>query len=425
MKINVNSFLEKSFAFLLVITMQTVYMKLYNSNLDLLLSVLLVFVGLLMIYKSKIHINPRLFLWLGVSILLFIFLLICHIVFENSNINYSATFLIAVSCIVLFTICIVYFSGGIKVVNRFFINIANAICFVTYITLFLYVFGQVLHIIKPTSTNVLISWGGVKTTTTYFYLLFTAQGSAYHSFSNGRFTGIYVEAPMCAFMLCVALIITLYVNQSKLNIFRTAIIGFGIYVTASTTGYIVALLALGGYIFLQKPKSKKLKLLKYVFCLAALSVIIYLIINIYQNKLVADVRSVAVRSSNMSEAIANFSKSPLYGYGFKSDTSGVTSGNTSVFSQVVQDGGILFLCWYFVPMVMSFIKFIKKKCWKWMFAEILYFILLYVTSVTYTSFSIAMVAVFLALAGMRFNGTIKNKSNDAFTTKNKLLAVRY
>ena len=382
----------KLFACLLVLTMQTVYVKLSGAPWDIVLNFLLLCTGLVLVCDSNIIISKYTLYIICISIALFMLIPLCHMFFLNgTSVNYSALILITMMCTVLFTICVIYISSvGIK---RFLDEIADVIVFFTTTSLFLYFVGQVFHIIKPTNV-VSFEWGGRQTTNSYFYLLFTPQAqTAYHSFKNGRFTGIFTEAPMCAFVLCAALIIILFVSDRTVCLSSVVILCIGIYATVSTTGYIVALLSLGAYVFMLKPASKQMQYARILLSSILFVVLLYVVFSLYQEKTHADVGSVSIRSNNYENAILNFYASPIYGLGFKSDAIGVTGGNTSVYSSVLQQGGLLFACWYFTPMLLSILKAIRIGVWRYAIALTLYAVLMYATVVTYTGFSIAIVAV--------------------------------
>lgn len=392
--------LEKIFALLLVLTMQTIYVKFYNSAWDIILNALLVFVGLMLVLKNGVlHISTRLLQRILTAWGVFLLIPICHVLFLGKlEINYYALLMITVMCTLLFTICIVYFSEGENRIKLFLDNLSDAVYSITIISLFLYFSGQVFHLIKPTNT-VTIMWGGMRTTQSYFNLLFTPQAyGGYHSFQNGRFTGIFTEAPMCSFMLCVALLIMLFVSDRKVKLLRVGVICIAIYATVSATGYIIATMAVSSYFLLQKARSKVFRILKILLSGFIVSGVVFFVMVLYKQKMSSDVLSVTVRSDNFERAVRYFLNSPIFGYGFKSDSMAVTGGDTSVFSQVLQQGGIIFAVWYFLPILKVLIRFVNNKEWKYVVAVVLYVTMLYVTVVTYTGLSITFVAMFFAIA---------------------------
>ena len=396
------SHIERVFAWLTILTMQTVYMKISNSIVDLLLSGALVVVGVLMISEDgKVRYKFLVVKNLLINILTFLSIPMMQILFVTHEFNYNAMLLIVVLCTVLFSVGVLYFSQNKDSIENYLENFTDAVCFITVCSLILYLTGQVFHMIAPTS-KVTIDWGGRISVDSYFWLLFTPQAhSGYHSFRAGRFTGIFTEAPMCSFVLCCALIQILFVSKKKIIYWKFAVLLIAIYVSVSTTGYIIATAAIALYILQKKSRSVFLRKLKIVAIPFALGISCFVVYRLYTQKALLDVASVRIRDQNFNNAMQHFLRSPLWGNGFKSDTVGSTGGDTSVLSQVLQNGGILFAIWYFSPIIVVLRRYIKEKNWNYSIAILLYIAMLYVTVVTYTPLSILIVSLFFVLMQRR------------------------
>lgn len=118
---------------------------------------------------------------------------------------------------------------------------------------------------------------------------------------------------------------------------------------------------------------------------------------------------------NLQNAMSSFLDSPIFGNGFKSDTVGVTTGDTSVITQVLQQGGVLFALWYFVPIVVAIQHFIIDKNINFASAILLYVLMLFVTTMTYTGLSVVVVAIFLVISSgllttNKLLGTMQDKT---------------
>lgn len=392
-----HSLLRKLFSLLLVLTMQTCYVKMTSFPLSLLLNgcLMLTCFGCLLVERNA-PIPRSLLGWTGAWWLLFLSIPACHLIFlPKAAVNYSAMLLITVMCTVLFALCVCYVS--ITGVGRMLDDLSDAITLITSITLLLYFAGQVFNVIRPTGT-VTISWGGTRTVKTYFYLLFVAQGAPYHEFAHGRFTGIFTEAPMCAFMCCTALIIILLISKRRVNWFRVAILLVGVYSTASAMGYIAAIAFIAVYFCLKVAKKRHMRGARILLIASVISVVAIVVLMMYGDKMATDTVSISTRSANFSGAIADFIDSPIYGHGFKSDTLGVTGGNTSVYSNLIQQGGALFLIWYMMPFLLCIFRFIGEKRWRYLAAMALYLMLMYAAVVTYTALSIAVVSACFSVA---------------------------
>lgn len=389
--------LVRAYAVLLVLTMQTVYVKLVTIRLDIILNALLLIVGVLIILKNRNirysrHVLGVVALW----VILFVSIPLAHLVFlNNQGINLPGLMLVTVLCsaVLVISTCVLLLRGII----RFLEDVSCVIFWLTAVTLVLYFIGQVFHLVHPTGT-VTINWGGVRSIDSYFYLVFVPQGLPYHSFENGRFSGIFAEAPMCAFMLCFALIVMLFVSRKQIKPFRIAILIAAVYATASTTGYIVALFSVGMYAMQKLMLNTRLRGLRFLLIGIIVPALVLIALAMYGDKLELDVGSVSVRSSNFAGALADFAESPIFGHGFKSDSIGLTGGNTSVYSNVIQQGGLLFAVWYFLPIAIALFRFAEMGKWRLCVAVVLYLVLLYSTVVTYTALSVTMIACFLVIA---------------------------
>lgn len=379
------------FAFLLIITMQTVYVKLYNTPWELIANATLIVVAIILVAgEGRLYVDSMTIKVICVQAIIFTLIPVLQMLFLKS-VNLPAMLMISALCIVLFSVVVIYIRKlGIK---SFLDNLAYLIYLITVLSFPIYIFGQVLHVIRP-SGSVVIEWGGVYAIDNYYFLLFVPQGASYHEFVAGRFCGIFAEAPMCAYMISVALIIMLFISDKKVRYSRIVFLCLAVIFTASTTGWIVCVLCIGFHFVFARTKTKLFSATRLILMPAMFVTAITIVFSLFHRKHLADVGSVSVRNDNFANAIRDFIDSPLFGLGFKSDTIGVTQGNTSVISNVIQQGGILFFVWYFAPIFLAVTILIANRKWKYLVAVGLYGMLLYATVVTYTAFSISLIAVF-------------------------------
>jgi hypothetical protein len=88
-------------------------------------------------------------------------------------------------------------------------------------------------------------------------------------------------------------------------------------------------------------------------------------------------------------------KSPIVGVGFKVfNYQELSLGHTSVFTQVISDGGILFGLYYFTSLIRYGIQSILTKKIKEVFFLVCYVLLISSTTVTYLPLTVAMIAIF-------------------------------
>lgn len=383
--------LQRLFALLTVLSMQTVYIKQVGKNFELYFIVLntLVLLSLIFFKSDQINISKRIFQIMLFSNIMF-FCVLGYRLFVSMNTNISASIMITLLITIFFDLALVYFTTQENAVS-FFLKDTSVIIFVlALVSLFFFTFGQNLSIIKP-NRSVMIAWGGNQDVLSWFGIHFNAQGTSYNGFTHGRNTGIFVEAPQYAFLLCYALIIELFMNK-KTSIIKTFILLLTIYSTVSTTGIMIMIISLGIRFVIYRPKTRLLKYLKSAIIPFLVLFLILTVFSIYKEKTTFGY-SYAIRSNNNKLAWINFLKSPIIGMGFKSDVLGISGGNTSTLTQSLQEGGLLFFSFYFFPFLKSFLIFCKRKQLLQGIFVGLYFTLLIPTVVTYTQFSIVMVAI--------------------------------
>lgn len=243
---------------------------------------------------------------------------------------------------------------------------------------------------------VLINWGGPAYVDNWMFLHFNPQGMPFMSFTYGRNTGIFVEAPQYAFILCLGMSIEVFIKKHT-KIWKILILLISIYTTLSTTGTIVSIVIIFAWIFKVQPRRKVYKILKKMFLFLISFIAAYLILDIYKNKQGIG-NSYQIRQLNSQTAWDNFFNNPIIGLGFKSDSIGVGGGNTSTITQSFQEGGIIFGLIYFIPIVAVGFKSLLKKQYNILFFTIVYLILLYPTVMTYTQLSIIMVGGMYSLS---------------------------
>lgn len=383
--------LQRLFALLTVISMQTVYTKQVGKNFELYFIIfsILILLSLIFLKYNEVSINKKIFNVMFFSNTL-LFCTLGFRLFFAMDINLKANVMIVLLFTIFFDLTLIYFSTGKSSILLFIKDTSLMIFILAVISLFFFIFAQNLGIISP-NKSVQIAWGGNHEISSWFGIHFNPQGTSYNGFIHGRNTGIFVEAPQYAFMLCYALISELFINKKTSSV-RVFILLLTIYTIVSTTGIIVMLLSLGAKLYIYKPKNRFLKYLKGVLGPLLVIFLFLIVFGIYKEKTNFG-NSAAIRSNNNKVAWMNFLKSPLIGMGFKSDALGISGGNTSTLTQVLQEGGLLFFVYYFYPFLSSWLFFYRRKKFSQGLFISLYFVLLIPTVMTYTQFSVVMVAM--------------------------------
>ncbi len=264
---------------------------------------------------------------------------------------------------------------------------SNVVIIIGAISVFLWVFGTQLSIIKPTG-EILTSWGGVKPydgqysyANSYFNIYFESQLNRVFGVTSFRNSGIFCEAPAYNFFLCLALGIEIFVMQKKSKV-KIIIIIITIITTFTNTGYLYLLCI--GLIFLIKKSGKYRKYIVGIFTLLFAVAAILLIFRPERSA------SLQLRVNDYVNGFKGWIKSPILGYGYKCDTYKLfRSGYSNSVTSILLYGGIMLLAVYILPMIKLIQKNLKKniEC-LFMILTILYLFILTIVPLTFVMLTI-------------------------------------
>lgn len=246
-------YLEYLFALFTVLQANTLYYNNWGRQVTtfwLILCLSLMFGSLYNLYRKSVNIYPLMCLYVY-YVPASIMLLAILFVFKDSinKQKYIMAFFIIPTCLFPFL-----YERCLKEKEYYFFNkIKNIILILASISLA----GWTLSIFKvPTNSFISSSWGSTPTLPGYFHIHFIAQGStAFLGINIIRNTGIFVEAPMFSYVLCLGLLIELFINKNRSSKFIILIFVFTIFTTASTTGVVIAAASLFYYKFIVKSSS--------------------------------------------------------------------------------------------------------------------------------------------------------------------------
>lgn len=183
--------------------------------------------------------------WFTIFIVFYYFV---YFVFKNYNTTKFFHYLLSVALIAIY-----YFLCCCKQsVPKVLLKYNQLVCVLAAISLFLWIYGSVLGIIPPTN-SIRMNWVGTGVDVSYpsyFNLLYEIQDVSNAIVPGAKFknTGIFVEAPMYALHLSLSLIIELFLRKKPSKI-RTILFIGTIITTFSTSGYLLAIVALCVYQF--------------------------------------------------------------------------------------------------------------------------------------------------------------------------------
>ena len=310
--------------------------------------------------------------------------------------------------IIAVSLAIIWFTSGDIEVNRekameAFTNIVYVMC---VISLFFFTMGTVLGVLKPTIVYSAqrIGWGSFDYRV-YFYLYTDGQRTGNFLFSGLRNIGIFLEAPMFAYVLIIALYYELFLGKCKP--LKVVIMLLTAFTTISTSAisFAVILTTIKFWKIIRKNKF----LLYFVFPLALLLCFASIYYLAY-DKFVRFNGSGVSRADTLGAAWKSFLHSPIIGNGYINSraldpyrrsfalgvnreiysTSREAGLSTGLFG-ILSNGGILWGGFYIVPLVFS-----VKKMWKsrkseidsefcWLMFNVVIFVLLIITVVYYTT----------------------------------------
>ena len=264
-----------------------------------------------------------------------------------------------------------------------FKKFADLVAVITFISIFFWLFGSTLKILKP---NSLFSydWGQTVSVNSYYGLYFETQFVDWIGIDwFYRNTSIFVEGPMFCLVLILAIMFILTCpTEFKHKKIELAVLCIGLITTFSTTG----LLFLGLLVLLYFYKEPKLR----IFLLIILPVTI--IAGIYFLIKKSGTGSFFLRLDDYVAGFKTWISKPLFGYGFgkfdavienmsRDDNIGFSN---SIFAVLVQ-GGIVYGLLFIVPIFYGIMSGIKKKQRRLLFLSLCY-ALLFVLIVFQTAF---------------------------------------
>lgn len=227
------------------------------------------------------------------------------------------------------------------------------------LSLVLWLLGPVAGLISP-NCSIVSTWNaqGIQLHTPgYFGLLYQTQTVDIFGFHFIRNTGVFPEAPMYSYALCIALLFSYLGNLG--TSFKNAIVGTTVLTTVSTTGIIV-LFALITFVLIKRAYQTaggwRMLLLILIGFLSFL--IVLLILSLFNAKL--DSSSGSIRLDDYRAGFLAWQNNPIFGNGLgnseivKKYMSGFRSYNLGFSNSpmdILSRGGILFLLVFLIQII--------------------------------------------------------------------------
>ncbi|MCI1479667.1 MAG: hypothetical protein LKH29_02100 [Eggerthellaceae bacterium] len=266
--------------------------------------------------------------------------------------------------------------------RTFLSRFVNVVCVLAGISLFFFVFGSVLAFVAPTG-SVSFNWETDRVTRSFYSLYYEAQAINFFGYSGARNTGVFTEAPMFNFVLCLALLSNTVFTKG--NAAKSILLVATILSTFSTTGYFVIALVVVHALFLSKSNSKIISALKYISIPIVVGVGIYALFLLFGTK--SDTGSYGVRSDHLIGCVNLFFSTFPFGTGFGNDDAfyavfSYDQGLSIGVMYLLAQGGIFSLILYGGPTVSALIAALRSRNFSYLLFQLAFFWLVFLTQVT-------------------------------------------
>lgn len=352
-------------------------------------------------YHGKMRIEGRPIL---ILFFLIMYLLFYLVVTESRPMSYL------VKHVLIFIIFFFYCSVLIRnrKVGEFAKAFVNVVSIIASVSLFFWLFGSVLGLIRGTSTTYI--WGSNYTTINYFWLYFEniIQAGEMLGQTAIRNTGIYAEAPGFSGFLIIALAIALPAEREKFPLKQKALLVITMLTTLSTKGLIAVMILIALiYLFMYPAKSASKFVQKSLF-----TIIIITMATIGTSLLLEDkstTLSFIVRMDDVRAAIRTWKSHVWFGSGYYEteeifnnvDVSRTNNGLTMGFTLLLAQGGIYMVSFYAV----SFIAALRvaRRINRALFMKILIFGIMVAFNLFISGSQYDAITIFIIACGYAFS----------------------
>lgn len=330
------------------------YHVLQVLNIGLLLTLFLVHKGRLKLVKRD---GYFLVLYVCVNAILFLF-------GDFKKLGYISGQIIPIILIYLI-LCVEKEQHMIEKIVRIYCNIILVVCAVSLI---FYILGTVLGLLSYTNIYdaELIGWADFDYYS-YFGMYIDGQRTFFFGRTIVRNIGIFIEAPVFAYVIVSALYFELF-GRKEYSWGRIILLAVTIITTFSTTAITIGMIL--GFIFFYIHYMQR-NIWKLVLPILAI-IVINLAIVVVSDKLSVGNASGSARMDDMMACIKCFLDNPIVGTGFN-NLHGLDeyrgdfrqAGNVGVSNglpYVLANGGVLLGSIYFIPIISVSINLLRKKC---------------------------------------------------------------
>ena len=247
----------------------------------------------------------------------------------------------------------------------------NIMLVISALSLFFFVFSSLLGIIKPTGyyPHTLIGWGR-NNYYDYYHLYCEGQVISALGYRGIRNISIFVEGPMLAYTLSIALYYELFFRKKGFRKWAVITAILTIITSFSTTGYILVMLLL---YFKFRDVIRRYKYFKLLMIPLLLVAVVYGVNYIITDKLANNIGSTTIRIDDIWTCLKCFAGNVIKGVGYQNiDGLGIyrtiqrsNAGLSTGLGGILAYGGLVWGIWYLIPLITAVKRFItvsESRC---------------------------------------------------------------
>ena len=297
-------------------------------------------------------------------------------------------------------ICLLCFAMREEHKQKLFELIEKIIIVIAVVSLTFWLVGSLLGIIQPSGIEYTI-WsstdGSEVPVNNYYHLYFETQYQHFFTTTIIRNSAIFTEAPMCSFMFCFAFLVELF-KKKKYNVKICILLLISIVTCISTTGYVVAILAIFlKYVISNTGKNTVSSVLKLAIAPIVLIILVLVMEYVFESKL--QTTSGSLRMDDFAAGFKAWMLHPIMGNGYGNSNSYVymmstfridRKGFSNSLMQILAYGGIYLFAPYAGSFCLGAYRYFKRADW-----NNLVFICLFMVMFIFTITSFQMLPLFV------------------------------
>lgn len=332
---------------------------------------------------------------------------------------YIQTFLFPLFCFLLYLLI----SKNKECVWNCFVNL---MVLIACISLVFFIGGTILNII-PASRTATFEWAYTRQCRSFFNLYYEAQRL---NTSNGflqRNCGIFTEAPMYSFLLCMAISVEVFLKKYP-NKIKCIILAVTVLTTQSTTGYLFLLMVLFLLYVNNAFLTNKMTVKKLLFIIVVI-IAVFVVVQVLDQKMSfsSGSNSTQTRTDHLIACIQAWFHSPIWGVGYQNLDSVLSYASTDQgmsvgFPYMLASSGVFLTGTLVFPLLYNILSFFKQRRLKLLFFELTVMMLYFFTAVTSTP----IILFFIAYITVTNTARLSTPAYSKNTTKlSKKYAIRW